>query len=163
MLYAEEHAVARMLSSPLNLVSTPYLLSTVIAMSESCWRAPTTPCWVHDHYSQNSTQQSIYCQSEDVNIQCKFKTAAFAQVGNAKWAVSPTREYPPKAKQAAAAKTNKELTKCAAIMVLNRLVRLSIMHEVAAVQPAAGWVRRALVTPRIRESSDHPRSFAGSQ
>ena len=96
-------------------------------------------------------------------MQCNFKTVAFAQVGNAKWAVSPTREYPPKAKLVAAAKTNKKFTKYAAIMVLNCLVWLSIMHEVAAVQPAAGWVRRALVTPRIRESSDHPRSFTGSQ
>ena len=96
-------------------------------------------------------------------MQCNFKTAAFVQMGNAKWAVSPAREYPPKAKQVAAAITNKEFKKCAAIMVLNRLVQLSIMHEVAAVQPAAGWVRRALVTPRIRESSDHPRSFVGSQ
>ena len=95
-------------------------------------------------------------------MQCNFKTAAFAQVGNAKWAVLPAREYPPKAKQAVAAITNKEFTKRAAIMVLNRLVRLSIMHEVAAVQPAAVWIRRVLVTPRIRESSDHPRSFAGS-
>ena len=96
-------------------------------------------------------------------MQYNFKTVAFAQMGNAKWAVSPTREYPPEAKQAAAAITNKEFTKCAAIMVLNRLVRLSIMHEVAAVQPAAGWVKRALVTPRIRESIYHPCSFAGSQ
>ena len=96
-------------------------------------------------------------------MQCNFKTAAFAQVGDAKWAVLPAREYPPKAKQVAEAKTNKEFTKCAAIMVLNRLVQLSIMREVAAVQPAAGWVRRALVTPRIRKSSDHPRSFTGSQ
>ena len=128
-----------------------------------CRRAPTTPCWVHDQYSQNSNQQSIYCQSEDVNIQCNFKTVAFVQVGDAKWDISPAREYPPKAKQAAAAITNKKFTKCAAIMVLNRLGWLSIMHEVAAVQPAAVWIRRMLVTPRIRKSSDHPRSFAGSQ
>ena len=133
MLYAEEHAVARMLSSPLNLVSMPYLLSTILAMSESCRRAPSTPCWVHDQYSQNSNQQSIYCQSEDVNMQCNFKIAAFAQVGDAKWAVLHAREYPPKAKQAAAAITNKEFTKHATIMVLNRLVWLSIMHEVVAV------------------------------
>ena len=128
-----------------------------------CRRAPTTLCWVHDQYSQNGNQQAIYRQSEDVNMQCNFKTAAFAQMGDAQWAVSPAREYPPKAKQVAAAKTNKEFTKRAAIMVLNHLVRLSIMHEVAAVQPAAGWVRCVLVTPRIRESSDHLRSFVGSQ
>ena len=128
-----------------------------------CRRAPTIPCWVHDQYSQNGNQQAIYRQSEDVNMQCNFKTAAFAQMGNAKWAVSPAREYPPKAKQVAAAKTNKESTKLTAIMVLNRPVRLSYMHEVAAVQLAAGWVKHALVTPRIRESSDHPRSFTGSQ
>ena len=96
-------------------------------------------------------------------MQCNFKTAAFAQVGDVKWAVLPAREYPPKAKQVAVAKTNKEFTKHAAIMVLNRLVWLSIMHEVAAVQLAAGWVRCALVTPRKHESSDHPHSFAGSQ
>ena len=83
-------------------------------------------------------------------------------MGNSKWAVSPAREYPPKAKQVAAAITNKEFTKHAAIIALNCLVRLSIMYEVVAVQSAAGCVRRALVTPRIRESSDHPRSFAGS-
>ena len=135
----------------------------VHAMSECCRQAPTTPCWVHDQYSQNSSQQSIYCQSENVNIQCNFKTAAFAQVGDIKCAVTPAREYPPKAKQAAAAITNKGFIKCAAIIVLHRLVWLSIMHEVAAMQPAAGWVRRALVTSRICESSDHPRSFAGSQ
>ena len=86
-------------------------------------------------------------------MQCNFKTAAFAQMGNAKWAVSPAREYPPKAKQVAAAKTNKESTKCAAIMVLNHPIRLSYMHEVAAVQLAAGWVKHVLVTPRIRKSS----------
>ena len=126
-------------------------------------RAPTTPCWVHDQYSQNGNQQAIYQQSEDVKMQCNFKTATFAQIGDAKWAVSPAREYPPKAKQVAATKTNKEFTKRTAIMVLNRRVQLSIIHEVAAVQPAAGWVRRALVTLRICESSDHPRSFAGSQ
>ena len=71
-------------------------------------------------------------------MQCNFKTAAFAQEGDAKWAVSAAREYLPKAKQVAAAKANKEFTKHTAIMVLNRLVWLSIMHEVAAVQPAAG-------------------------
>ena len=96
-------------------------------------------------------------------MQCNFKTVAFAQMGDVKWAVSPAREYPPKAKQVAAAKTNKESTKRTAIIVLNRLVRLSYMHEVAAVQLTAGWVKRALVTPRIRESSDYPHSFAGSQ
>ena len=128
-----------------------------------CRRAPTTPCWVHDQYSQNGNQQAIYCQSEDVNMQCNFKTAIFVQTGVAKWAVSPAREYPPKAKQVAAAKTNKEFTKRTAIMTFNRLVRLSIMHKVATVQSAAGWVRRTLVTPRICESSDYPRSFAGSQ
>ena len=53
-------------------------------------------------------------------MQCNFKTAAFAQMGNAKWAVLPAREYPPKAKQVAAAITNKEFKKGAAIMVLNR-------------------------------------------
>ena len=71
-------------------------------------------------------------------MQCNFKTVVFAQMGDAKWAVSPAREYPPKAKQVAAAQTNKESTKRTAIMVLNCLVRLSIMHEVAAVLPAAG-------------------------
>ena len=96
-------------------------------------------------------------------MQCNFKIAAFAQMGDAKWAVSPAREYPPKAKQVAVAKTNKESTKCTAIIVLNRPIRLSYMHEVAAVQLAAGWVKLALVTPRICESSDHPRSFAGNQ
>ena len=50
-------------------------------------------------------------------MQCNFKTAAFAQRGDAKWAVSLAREYPPKAKQVAAAKTNKEFTKCTAIML----------------------------------------------
>ena len=63
----------------------------------------------------------------------------------------------------AAAITNKEFTKRTAKMVPNRLVRLSFLHKVAAVQLAAGWARHALVTPKIRESGDHPRSFAGSQ
>ena len=103
-----------------------------------CRQAPTTPCWVYDQYSQNGNQQAIYCQSEDVNMQCNFKTVAFAQIGDAKWVVLPAREYPPKVKQVAAAKTIKEFTKRTAIMVLNRLVWLLIMHEVAAVQPAAG-------------------------
>ena len=84
-------------------------------------------------------------------------------MGDAKWAVLPAREYPPKAKQVAAAITNKESTKRTAIMVPNRLVGLSFVHEVAAVQLAAGWVKHAPVTPKVRESSDHPRSFAGSQ
>ena len=128
-----------------------------------CRRAPTTPCWVHDQYSQNGNQQAIYRQSEDVNMQCNFKTAAFVQMGDAKWAVLPAREYPPKAKQVAAAITNKESTKHTAIMVPNRLVRLSFVHEVAAAQLAAGWVKRALVTPNIHESSGHLHSFAGSQ
>ena len=132
-------------------------------MSKCCRRAPTTPCWVHDQCNQTGNQQAIYCQSEDVNMHCNFKTVAFVQIGDAKWAVSPAREYPPKGKQVAAAKTNREFTNCTAIMVLNCLVWLSIMHEVAAVQPAAGWVRHALVTPRIRESTDHPRSFTSSQ
>ena len=44
-------------------------------------------------------------------MQSNFKTAVFAQVGNAKWAVSPAREYSPKVKQSAAAKINKEFTK----------------------------------------------------
>ena len=88
---------------------------------------------------------------------------AIAQIGDAKWAVSPAREYLPKAKQVVAAKINKEFTKPSAIMIVNCLIWLSIIHKVAAVQPAAGWVRWALVTPRIRESSDHPRSFVGSQ
>ena len=84
-------------------------------------------------------------------------------MGDAKWAVSPARECPPKAKQVAAAITNKESTKCTAIMVLNCLAKLSFMHGVAAVQLAAGWARHALVTLKICESSDHLRSFAGSQ
>ena len=96
-------------------------------------------------------------------MQCNFKTAAFSQMGDAKWAVSPAREYPPKAKQEAAAITNKEFTKRTAIMVLNRIVRLSFLHEITAVQLAAGWARHALVTLKMRESSDHPRSFVGSQ
>ena len=83
-------------------------------------------------------------------------------MGNAKWAVSPAREYPPKAKQVAAVITNKVSRKCTAIMVLNRLVRLSFLHEVAAVQLDAGWARHALVTTKIRESGDHLRSFVGS-
>ena len=143
--------------------SCPCTVLAVHAMSESCRRAPTTPCWVHGQYSQNGNQQSIYCQSEDVNMQCNFKTAAFAQMGDAKWAISPVKEYPPKAKQVAAAITNKESTKRTAIMVLSCLVRVSFSHEVAAVQLAAGWARCALVTPKIRESSNHPRSFAGGQ
>ena len=84
-------------------------------------------------------------------------------MGDAKWAVSPAREYLPKAKQVAAARTNRESTKRTAIMVLNRLVGQSFLNEVAAVQLAAGWVKRASVTPKIRKSSNHPRSFAGSQ
>ena len=84
-------------------------------------------------------------------------------MGDAKWAVSPAREYMPKAKQVAVAITYKESTKHTAIMVLNHLVRLSSLHEVAAVQLAAGWVKRAPVTPKIHESSDHLRSFMGNQ
>ena len=128
-----------------------------------CRRAPTTSCRVYDQYSQNGNQQAIYCQSKDVNMQCNFKTVAFAQMGKAKWAVLPAREYPPKAKQVAAAKANKESTKHTAIMVLNRPVRLSFLHEVAAVQLAAGWVKHVSITPKICKSSDHPCSFAGSQ
>ena len=125
-----------------------------------CRRAPTTPCWLHDQYSQNGNQQAIYCQPEDANMQCNFKTAAFAQMCDAKWAVLPAREYPPKAKHVVVAITNKESIKRTAIVVLNRLVRLSFLHEVAAVQLAAGWAKHTLVTPKIRESGDHPRSFA---
>ena len=96
-------------------------------------------------------------------MQCNFKTAVFAQMGDAKWAVLPAREYPRKAKQVAVAITNKEFTKHTAIMVLNSLVKLSFLHEVAAVQLAGGWARHALVTPKIGKSCDHPRSCAGSQ
>ena len=37
------------------------------------------------------------------------------------------------------------------------------MHEVVVVQLAAGWVKHVPVTPKIRESNDHPRSFTVSQ
>ena len=143
-------------------------LYAVLAVHRACYVRNLLASSHHTLLSTWSTRSkwqssTIYCQSEDVNKQYNFKTAAIAQISNTKWAVSPAREYLPKAKQVAAANTDKEFTKPSAIMIVNRLVRLSIIHKVAAVPSAAGWVRRTLVTPRIRESSDHLRSFTGSQ